>query len=103
MELDKFIEEALSQILKGIQAANAQVIGHNVRKPFLLEHGGGNNPGTGIEFDVAVTVKSEGGGKGSVKAKVLSVFEAEIGGKGSLTRERVSHIRFKVFVNQWQG
>jgi hypothetical protein len=107
MNLDTFVTEALTQVLGGISAANEKIIGSqpspNAARPFLLKHGGKKDEGSGIEFDLAVTVKSERGGKGSIKGKFLQVIEAEVGASGSIAHEQVSHIKFIVFVNQWQG
>ena len=107
MQLDKFISEALVQILKGIESANNQQTGNkpidDAPKPFLLKPGAAKESGTGIEFDLAVTIKSEAAGKASSKAKILSVVEAEIGGDGATSNEQVSRIKFMVYVNQWRG
>ena len=107
MELDTFIEQALTQILKGIAEANNKVTGgkpiDEAPKPFLLKHGGSKGTGTGIEFDVAVTIKTERGSKGGAKANLLSVAEINAGGQTSNTNEQISRIKFVVFVNQWRG
>jgi hypothetical protein len=107
MELNTFITQALTQILKGIEDANNKVTdgksADEKTKPFLLKHGGSKENGTGIEFDVAVTIKSERGAKGGAKAKFLSVAEIDAGAQTSTTNEQASRIKFMVFVNQWRG
>ena len=108
MNLDTFINEALTQILAGVSGANDRVTSGRpidiAPKPFLLKHGGGGKElGTGIEFDLAVTSKSEKSGKGSAKAKFLAVVDAEVGAGVATTNEQVSRIKFTVFVNNWQG
>jgi len=107
MQLEKFISDALTQILNGISSANKQITGDKpideAPKPFLLKPGAEKEAGTGIEFDLAVTIKSEGSGKATAKAKFLSVVEAEVGAGGSTSKEQISRIKFTVFVNQWRG
>ena len=107
MNLDTFISESLTQILGGIATANGVAMSgkatEDANRPFLLKHGGQKDSGSGIEFDIAVTVKSEKTGKGSAKTRLLQVFDAELAASGSLANEQVSRIKFMVFVNQWQG
>ena len=108
MELHKFISEALTQIIGGITDANNKLTDgepiEKAPKPFLLKHGGGGKEvGTGVEFDLAVTSKSEKTGKGGIKATLLSVIDAEVGAGVSHTNENISRIKFTVFVNQWRG
>lgn len=107
MQLDKFISDALTQILNGISTANEQITGgksiDEAPKPFLLKPGAAKEAGTGIEFDLAITVKSQSSGKTSAKAKILSVVEAEIGAGDAASKEQVSRIKFMVYVNQWRG
>jgi hypothetical protein len=107
MELDTFITAALTQVLKGIADANKNATAgkstEKAPKPFLLKHGGTKEEGSGIEFDIAVTLKKTRGAKGGGKATFLSVAELEAGGHTSNTNEQISRIKFMVFVNQWQG
>lgn len=107
MNLDTFIAQSLTQIVRGIATANQQLVADELRdeaaRPFLLKHGSEKDAGSGIEFDVAVAVKSASEAKGSVTAKILQVFDADMTAKGSLSKENVSRIKFVVFVNQWQG
>ena len=107
VQLDKFISTALTQILDGISAANKKVTGDKpideAPKPFLLPHGGTKESGTGIEFDLAVTIKSGTSRNGLAKAKILSVVEAQFGASASGSNEQFSRIKFIVFVNQWRG
>ena len=107
MELDKFIAQSLTQILQGLREANKTEIltkenPTEASKPFLLKHGSAKEVGSGIEFDIAVTTKTEGGGSGKAKVK-LAVIEADLGGTGSVSKEAVSRIKFTVHVNQWRG
>ena len=107
MELDTFMTEALTQVLKGVTDANNKATGgkpiDKAPKPFLLKHGSAKEQGSGIEFDIAVTLKKTRDAKGGGKATVLSVVELEAGGHQSSTNEQISRIKFMVFVNQWQG
>jgi len=105
MDLDQFIEETLLEISGGLKNANAQL--KSSEKPdapntFLLRPGSQNDRGAGIEFDVAVTTRLEGGGKANAKVR-LAVVEAELGGKGGVSNERVSRIKFTICVGQWVG
>jgi hypothetical protein len=107
MELNKFISQSLTQILQGLREANQTEIltkenPTEASKPFLLKHGSMKDVGSGIEFDIAVTTKTEGGGSGKVKVK-LTVIEADLGGTGTVSKEAVSRIKFTVYVNQWRG
>ena len=106
LELDKFISQSLTQTLKGISDANNAATGgkpiDEAPKPFLLMHGNSMENGTGIEFDIAVTTKSQSGATGSGKLEVY-VVSAEVGKQRSLASEQVSRMKFRVFVNQIRG
>ena len=106
MNLDKFVSETLLEISQGIRDANAQLKVEK-EKPdspnvFFLKPGGRQELGTGLEFDVAVTTRTEGKGQAGAKVK-LAVVEAELGGGGGATKEQVSRIKFTVYVGQWVG
>lgn len=106
MNLDKFVSESLLEISQGIRDANSQLKAEQ-EKPdspniFFLKPGGRQELGTGLEFDVAVTTRTEGKGQAGAKVK-LAVVEAELGGGGGATKEQVSRIKFTVYVGQWVG
>ena len=107
MQLQEFITETLLEIAKGIHEANNIRLGGkdndtNSSRTFFLRPGSKSESGAGIEFDVALTTKKEGGGKGGAKFK-LAVVEAELGGSGGVSKESVTHIKFTVNVGQWVG
>jgi hypothetical protein len=106
VDLDKFITETLSDIKTGIHEANVRAKGENPKPDapnyFFLRPGSKQEIGAGIEFDVAVTTKSEGKGKAGAKV-TLAVVEADFGGSGSIAKENVSRIRFTVTVGNWIG
>jgi hypothetical protein len=106
LELDKFISQSLTQTLKGISDANDSSTGgkpiDKAPKPFLLMHGNSTENGAGIEFDIAVTTKSQSGVSGVGKLEVY-VVNAEVGKQRSLASEQVSRMKFRVFVNQIRG
>jgi hypothetical protein len=107
MELDKFIAQSLTQIFQGLRDANkAEILGKEnpgaASRPFLLKHGSAKEVGSGIEFDIALTTRTEGGGSGKAKVKI-AVIEAGLEGTGSVSKEAVSRIKFTVYVNQWRG
>lgn len=106
MNLENFIKHTLVEILNGIKTANNEIVGDNptpeTKKPFLLCPGSSSEHGSGIDFDVAITAKSEGKGKAGAKVR-LAVVEAELGGDGGIFRESVSRVKFKVMVNQYHG
>jgi hypothetical protein len=106
MNLDKFVSETLLEISQGIRDANAQLNAnkekHDSPNVFFLKPGGRQELGTGLEFDVAVTTRTEGKGQAGAKIK-LAVVEAELGGGSGATKEQVSRIKFTVYVGQWVG
>jgi hypothetical protein len=106
MNLEKFVSETLLEISQGIRDANAQL---KTKKEtpdspnvFFLKPGGQKEIGTGLEFDVAVTTRTEGKGQAGAKVK-LFVVDAELGGGGGATKEHASRIKFTVYVGQWVG
>lgn len=107
MKLQEFITETLIEISNGIREANdirlaTQNVAQNSQRTFFLRPGSESEHGAGIAFDVAVTTKKAGGGKGGAKIH-LSVVEAELGGGGVASKESISRIQFTVNVGQWVG
>lgn len=105
MELGDFIAETLTQIVRGIQSANAGLAPDEpkARQPFILHHSLGDQPqAPHIEFDVAVTTQSEisGGAKGKGK---LFVVGAELEGSTSISQKDISRVKFSVVVKHHQG
>jgi hypothetical protein len=111
MELRDFVSQSLQQIIEGVAIAQKASAQHGGRvNPDNLSFAGAANSGQSIihyddrnniaqsvEFDVAVTAteSSVAGGKAGI-----SIYAAQIGGKGERTTESstVSRIRFKVLV-----
>lgn len=105
MELGQFVEQALVQIVRGIEGANASLAPNTEKanQPFVLRYSGGDRPQSPhVEFDVALTTQSkvEGEAKGGAK---LVVASGELAGSASLSKETVSHVRFSVMVKHHQG
>jgi hypothetical protein len=106
VDLEKFIEETLLEISGGLKNANAHLKEASAKpdapNTFFLRPGSQTERGAGIEFDVAVTTRIDGGGTANAKLR-LAVVEADLGGKGGASNERVSRIKFTVCVGQWVG
>jgi Trypsin-co-occurring domain 2 len=104
MDLAEFVEETLSEVLKGIRAAQGKEGGGavgaagisawspNHPSTTLLLPGFGDTVFTAVEFDVSVLAETSGGGKGGLK--VWSVGSIEAGGKRS--DQHTSRVRFAV-------
>jgi hypothetical protein len=105
MELGQFVEEALVQIVKGIREANDKLEPgkEKAAQPFFLHHSLGDHPqAPHIEFDVAVTTQSKGGGGAKVNAK-LHVVSVGLDGSYTGAKESVSRVKFSVVVKLHQG
>lgn len=104
MNLEEFISETLTQIIKGVKKADddAKAVGSGARvNPPVMDPGNKtrtalfSNPYQTtdlIEFDIALTVSNETTGGG----KVGIVHIASIGGEATSTNTTVSRIKFKV-------
>ena len=107
MELKDFVRQSLVEIVQGIKEANIELAGNEQptaeNKAFLLNYSGGDNPkGPHVEFDVAVSTKTDRNAKAGASAK-LYVVELNAGGSSSTIREYVSHVKFAVLVKERQG
>ena len=105
MQLDEFIQGALTQIAEGVYRANVKLLGTEAPTgniPFLMELGNEGGKATGIAFDVAVTTKAAAQGEGSGKFRIF-VVDASADGKASFEREQVSRISFTVGVDKRIG
>src|SRR5262249_61695220 len=91
MDLAEFVEQTLSEVLKGIRAAQSKEGGGAVGatgitvslahpNTSLLFAGYGDMIFTVVEFDVSVLAETSGGGQGALK--VWSVGSIEAGGEG---------------------
>ncbi len=100
MELKEFIRQTLYDIAEGIREANAAYKeSRNIQEnAYVLTPGRGQEEGTGIHFDVAVTTQAARGGQASIKVLSLGV-----GGERRHTSESVSRIRFTVTVHHYLG
>ena len=104
MELDKFIEETLVGIQRGVKNANitiAKAEGKKERTNGEMQYHMDNNRGDdknkngSISFDVAVTVTSEKNTEGGGRVNVVGV--AFGGGKSvSGSEQNVSRIKFQI-------
>jgi Trypsin-co-occurring domain 2 len=111
MDLAEFVEGTLSEVLKGIRAAQGKEGGGaigaggihmwspNQPYPSLLVPGLHDAVFTVVEFDVSVLAETTGGGKGALK--VWSVGSLEAGGKRS--DQHTSRVRFAVQVQIPEG
>ncbi len=107
MELKEFVTQTLVQIVKGIQQANSELAGEENpvadKKAFLLTYSGGDKPqGPHVEFDVAVSIKTDSKAAAGASGK-LYVVELEAGGSKSTIKENASRVRFAVLVKEHQG
>ncbi|KKU11764.1 MAG: hypothetical protein UX17_C0068G0008 [Parcubacteria group bacterium GW2011_GWC2_45_7] len=94
MDLENFIKETLVAIKKGVVGANKE-FETSVRNSFLMYSKSADE--SMINFDVALTVSSEGGVSGGAGIKVAGV---NIGGEknNKNSQEAVSRIKFCVQV-----
>lgn len=95
MDLKTFVSNSLSQIVAGVNDANAN---QDVKdRTFML------NPFTSgsekIDFDIAVTVSSSQEGKAEAGIKVISIGGAGAKVGNTHTNEIASRIKFSVFFN----
>ncbi len=105
MELDKFIEITLAQIISGVKKAQEANDGDNINAFMLGRSSGGNimNNGsygvfTRVDFDVAVAAESSKKGGANLK-----VFGAGIEGGGETKSETGNRITFSVPVRLPDG
>ncbi|MGE4544027.1 MAG: hypothetical protein AB7D06_07960 [Pedobacter sp.] len=109
MELSEFVNQSLTQIVKGVKASQDEIRnqgGFANPAVFTSAHGQASATHFGavengqnvllVDFDVAVTVTdaTEGGAGG--KLSVASLFKLEAGGKRNSINESTSRIKFKV-------
>ena len=103
MELAEFVSKSLVGIVEGVREANQKLKdSENGKKPFSLEHSGGDYKDGAINFDVAVTAGQSGTVKGGAG---VSVWAVKAGGEAETkqTQEQVSRIQFKVDINYILG
>lgn len=107
MELKEFVTQSLVQIVGGIQQANRDIAGTENptadQRAFLLVYSGGDNPkGPHVEFDVAVSIKTDNKATAGASGK-LFVVGLKAGGSTSTVNENVSRVKFAVLVKEHQG
>ena len=101
MELDQFVKESLVSIARGITQANEEMNardgakGESRRTYFILWKD--TREPSRIDFDIAVTVSKTGGGNASGKISVLAM-EFGANGKGEVTHEQATRVRFPIYV-----
>ena len=105
MDLQTFVTTTLAQIVEGVREAQAGDGGGVINSEFKaaevsghLMHGGSAGMFTRVDFDVAVSVDSEGGAKGN-----LMVYGFGVEGGGKYTSGHVSRISFSVPVKLPEG
>jgi len=102
MDLDKFVEDALIGIIRGVSAAQ-EATGTGLINPTDIMYQADDAPKTHyfvrygnlvdfVQFDIAVTVSEAGGSEGGGKIKV---FASEIGGKLDKRTESTNASRMK--------
>ena len=96
MDIETFVKQSLVAIAAGIKGANQQMNKEapQARTYFLL---GANREAQTLDFDIAVTATKEGGGGGGGKINV-AIAEVSLDGKGKVTHESASRIKFSVKV-----
>jgi hypothetical protein len=108
MELKEFISEALTQIVQGVQEAQAGVkdSGAEINPrvmggiEYVAKHGGGLETQNGnyaqiVEFDVAVTATEGKGTKGGIGI-VAGAINLGSSGQSNTENSSVSKLKFKV-------
>jgi hypothetical protein len=109
VELNEFVKETLSQIVKGVKESQDEIRGQGgYANPAVFAsapgkesamHFGSVSDGQNVllvDFDVAITVSdSQEGGVGG-KLSVASIFKLEASSKGTTASESTSRIRFKI-------
>lgn len=105
MNLAEFVEETLTEILKGIRAAQqtegGSAIGAQLNgaiKSTLLVEGPASSMFTIVEFDVSVIAETVAAGKAG-----LRVWSAGIEGEGRKSDHQTSRVRFAVQVKIPEG
>jgi hypothetical protein len=98
MNLAEFVEESLTEILKGIRSAQQKEGGgaigaemHGIPKEGLLVHGATSGIFTVVDFDVSVVAETSAGGKGG-----LRVWSVGLEGEGKRSDQQTSRVRFSV-------
>ena len=96
LELKKFVKEALSDIVEGVEMANEKHKRFQISGSF---HAGKEISGEYVEFDVSVTTedKTKSGAKGKFGIFVAS---GELGGSKESDHGMTNRIKFKVFVTE---
>lgn len=106
MELDEFIKASLTQIIAGVQNAQAEELGENINAEFghrddvggQLIHSGAFGMVTRVDFDVAVSAELDGGGKANLK-----VFGVGVEGGGGTKHSNMNRVAFSVPVRLPDG
>lgn len=104
MELSEFIQNTLSEILKGVSGAQTGDLGGNVAAETFgspvgsnLHNGGRAGMFTVVDFDVAVTV-SEKDGSGSIRVGSIEAPKDK-----ETSSENTSRVKFAVHLKLPQG
>ncbi|MCA9820601.1 MAG: hypothetical protein KC440_07690 [Nitrosarchaeum sp.] len=96
LELKKFVKEALTNIVDGVEMANKEHQRFQISGSY---HSGKDVSGEYVEFDVSVTTqnKTEVGAKGKFG---IFVVGGQIGGSKESNDESINRIKFKVFITE---
>lgn len=105
MELKDFITMSLIQIRDGIAGANEHLKKKLAKDEnyYLMRpgRGSGERP-SGIDFDVAISTRTEATKGGKAKAKIY-IIEGGAGAKTGTTNEIVSRLKFHIELKNWVG
>ena len=99
MDLEQFVNEALVQIFRGVQSAQAEVRENDDYKGVINPKWGKANDydkyASAVEFDIAISVSKQTSGEGKAGIRVAFV---EVGGaqERSFQQGSVSRVSFKV-------
>ena len=99
MDLEQFISEALLQIFRGVQSAQAEVRENDDYKGVIHPKWGVENDydkyASAVEFDIAISVSKQTSGEGKAGIRVAFV---DVGGghERSFQQGSVSRVSFKV-------
>lgn len=96
MDLKTFVAETLQQICQGVREAQSKEGGDAINAQG--GHTGGhlvcnaNGTFTRVDFDVAVSAETEGGGKGGIKVFSIGELEGGVGHKTGYRTAQRNHL-----------
>ena len=101
-DLDEFIGQSLSNIVRGLDIANRSYMAAMKTNDalYFLEYTKEGRAESRIEFDVAIVTRAESRGTRNGSLKV-SVVEASVDKSYGISKEAVSRMKFSVYVKNW--